>query len=59
MCDWGVKRGCLFLSLLPEERFDRSEVIMRLRDDSLRGRGGVGGMASEAGASAGGGPTDK
>ena len=58
MCDSGVKRCGLFF-LLPEERFDRSEVIMRFRDDSLRGRGGVGGMASEASASAGGGPTDK
>ena len=38
---------------LPETRFDRSEVIMRFRDDSLRGIGGTGGMASEAEAGAG------
>lgn len=55
MCDWGVKRGVFYL---PEQRFDRSDVIMRFRDDSLRGRGGVGGITSEAGAGAGG-PADK
>ena len=38
---------------LPEARFDRSEVIMRFRDDSLRGIGGTGGMVSEAEVGAG------
>ena len=33
---------------LPELRRDRSEVMMRFRDDSLRGIGGTGGIASEA-----------
>lgn len=41
---------------LPEPRLDRSEVMMRFRDDSLRGMrgmGGTGGMTSEAEAGVG------